>query len=609
MWLAGRALARRAARDRVLAAYLTPGLALALWILAVHIAALVTRSFAKGLAVGTLAPSALGVAVAIATRRGHSRPMPARSPSAWMWILGLGASLGVVAQMASGGAFHDDLSITGHMSTVAQMQNGTYPPRFLPFVEHELRYHYAFDTLAAMATALFRVQIDHAIDGVTVVLWFYSFCLLWLLGDRLLGRNRGFITASLTLFGGGVAPLLFWYFNAAVPLSMASFVTMDESIINAPLLSYFFQHPWALGVPFLACVLLLATDRAPSLPARRRHAARYAALGLLLLALSVSQVVCFLGLLAALPAAAALDGGLARWRRIVWTAATSLVVLLVATRLHGFFAPSYHPGAGLGLVFERAATTRWQLVTFGILLPLGLAGLVVFRRVAALAGLLAAGSILIINVLRYAHSADIFKFATLGSIALSILASGAIARLFAMKRRAVGAALGSLCLAIGLSSGFAFAWAVLADPPVAYLQRLYHRRPEKLGQDDAAALSWLRGRVKARELVYREGSASSMYGYTYWGGIAGPWSSDQALQHGFTSADMARWKRLLRTLPDDVNLYTRNNVAWLVLNEGAGPSRLKELAATWEAEGRAKTQGSFGRLRVVKLYGAPRATR
>ena len=138
VWLAGRALARKAAPDRVLAAYLTPGLALALWILGVHIASLVTRSFVKGLAVGTLAPSALGVAVAIATRRSHSKRMPARSPSAWMWVLGLGASLGIVAQMAFAGAFHDDLSITGHMSNMAQMQNGTYPPRFFPFVEHEL---------------------------------------------------------------------------------------------------------------------------------------------------------------------------------------------------------------------------------------------------------------------------------------------------------------------------------------------------------------------------------------------------------------------------------------------------------------------------------------
>ncbi|MGZ3413920.1 MAG: hypothetical protein ACXWNX_09440, partial [Isosphaeraceae bacterium] len=81
-------------------------------------------------------------------------------------------------------------------------------PRHMTFPELEYRYHYGFDLAAAAVTAVLRVSPGVAIDIITLLSWSYTWCLLWVLGDELLGRGRGWLTAVITLFGGGLPYLL-----------------------------------------------------------------------------------------------------------------------------------------------------------------------------------------------------------------------------------------------------------------------------------------------------------------------------------------------------------------------------------------------------------------
>src|SRR5436305_519597 len=61
------------------------------------------------------------------------------------------------------------------------------------------------DRATAAVSTMLHLRVDWAIDVVAISAWLLTFCLAWALGDRLLGRNRGAITAPLTLLGGGLA--------------------------------------------------------------------------------------------------------------------------------------------------------------------------------------------------------------------------------------------------------------------------------------------------------------------------------------------------------------------------------------------------------------------
>ncbi|MGA9925355.1 MAG: hypothetical protein WBQ29_18315, partial [Isosphaeraceae bacterium] len=211
-------------------------------------------------------------------------------------VLSALAATAIIAPMTLSWAFHDEQLYTGHTGIIAQLQNDHYPPRHMTFPELEYRYHYGFDLAAAAVTAVLRVSPGVAIDIITLLSWSYTWCLLWVLGDELLGRGRGWLTAVITLFGGGLPYLL------ALPdgYYVARFVMICEvggMDLNPPMISYFFQHPWALGLPLAVCATLIILDR------RRAGFVRYISLALLLAALSFSQAVVFAALAGAIPVA------------------------------------------------------------------------------------------------------------------------------------------------------------------------------------------------------------------------------------------------------------------------------------------------------------------
>jgi hypothetical protein len=469
-WL-GRALARAVTRDRTLRLVLPAPLALTLWLSAVHAASSALGSLGVGLPVATIGLAVAGAALALrerSMRRGADDD--GRRPSRAL-LASMVATAALLAPAAFGFWFHDEIGFTGHLSIPAALQSGVYPPRHLAMPDVPLRYHYGFDLLTACVTALTRVQLGAAIDLATLGLWCVAWSLFWALGARLVGRRSALITPALALLAGGV-PLACDRPGPSVWYGVLVACGVGEQAVNAPVASYFFQHPFALGLTLAATAALLVCERRP--PSR---AARLFALGLVLALLSLAEIALFAATLPAVVAAEALAfGPRLRARRDLARAAVIVVVgalSLVAARLAGgFFAgadamPPLRVDLHAGYAGALAATLVWNAKTFGVLLPLGAAGLVLARRGRVLFGLLAAGSLVVVNGVRFVGTGDIVKFATIASVALGVLGSAALARLFARPtpgRVAVGAAL--LAAATGASVAFlaAFALDVSAIP-------------------------------------------------------------------------------------------------------------------------------------------------
>src|SRR4051794_4645955 len=91
----------------------------------------------------------------------------------------------------------------------AEMVNGRYPRWHVEVPQAELNYHYGFDLLVGTMAALTRGRVDRVIDGITILFWGWSFCLAWVMGERVT-NSRGVVVATTLLFGGGI-PILCAY--------------------------------------------------------------------------------------------------------------------------------------------------------------------------------------------------------------------------------------------------------------------------------------------------------------------------------------------------------------------------------------------------------------
>jgi hypothetical protein len=602
VWLAGRQAARALGLDRASAAVAAPGLSVSLWLLAMHVVAYSTRSFVPGLVAGTLAVGAVGYVTWFRAR--GAAPPPGPRPTWWMWA---GAALAtvLVAPMAIGWSFHDEANIGGHMAFIAEMQNGVYPPRSLTFPQFELRYHYGFDLLAAAVSGLTRLRVDNAIDAVTLPCFGWLFAVAWRLGNVTGGsRAAGPFTAALVSFAGGLPFVCAPGEPIRVPLLVGQ-CSVEGLLVNPPFLSYFFQHPWTVGAP-LALTALLVASEAP------RGAGRLAALGLVLLALTLTQLVLFVTVAAALLVAEvvpsvrgslkeALDIRVAPLRALGLLVVVGLT-LAVARRLGGFFAPMPDGASSgivvhLGVVETLAGAMRWHIASFGALLPLGVAGLLVRGRARVALGALVAASLLVLNTVRYSHSWDIVKFGTVTALSLAALAGLALSRLWSARPRWLTRPAAVALLAVVLLPGI--------DYPVLFAMDAkgldsFPKTAWVMTPADSQVVAFLRTRVAPTDVVYR--TAPPAYGYSPWAGLPVPWVEVQTRAFGFAPARMDRRELLLRELPAEPQRYLGEGIRWLVLDPR--DTRLRQLSADWVRVGRARvalTVEGDGGLEVVEI--------
>src|SRR5262249_39373582 len=135
-------------------------------------------------------------------------------------------------------------------------------------------------------------------------------------------------------------------------------------------------------------------------------------------------------------------------RRAVPMLGAAVVALVAAKGMGGFFTTA--PGLrrlGFALHPGFADTARdtlgWNARTFGVLPNLDVAGLFARCRGRLLFGLLTAGSLVVVNSVRFSGSDDIIKFAALAQLAMGVLGSAAIASVYrpAPARAALAASL------------------------------------------------------------------------------------------------------------------------------------------------------------------------
>lgn len=596
--LLGSALARAISRDRAVRPVLGAGLAVVMAALGVHVASLAAGSLRVGLPVALVGLGAAGLVAEIARRRGGAGAGEGEPPSGWMIFAGLLATA-AVAPLALGYHFHDELFLTGHMSIAAQLQNGVYPPRHLAFPDTPLRYHYGFDLVTASVSALLHLPLDRAIDAATLGLFLLAWCLFWALGERLIGRSRAWIVPLLSLFGGGL-PLVCT--NHPGPMGrVLDICSTGAHYVNPPLASYFFQHPWTLGIPVGATTLLVLTShRAP------RESVRLAALGLCATQLAHSQITLFAGFVPSLLVAEALGRGGFDARRGLRALAVLAVAVAAAVALGGFFvrAPGVPPleftlRAGFG--DTPAETLLWNLETFGALLPLGAAGLAVLRRDRVVLALLAAGSLVVVNALRFAGSNDIMKFATLGALALAIPSAAALGRLLPDRWTRAGAARGAgaaVLLGLGVLSSGAFAALMGARvPQIPWQLRLVPVTP---GPADVQIIAWMRRTVRPGDLVYRAEPAG--WAYAQWGGMPVPWIQWTVKAFGFAEERIEAREDLLHRHPHEVDPWRDEGIRFLVLDDtSAMDGMLRERAQAWIKAGEAREVGEVDGLLIVEI--------
>lgn len=605
VWWLGRALASSAVSERDHRGPVGAGLALAIAVLGVHIASLVTGSLRSGLPLGLLPLAAAGIGLKIARRKRLAGASEA--PASRAMILTAIAAACVIAPVALRYYIHDELFLAGHMSIAAQLQNGVYPPRHATFPDVPLRYHYGFDLVSAALTALLHLRVDQAIDVATIGLFALSWCQYFSLGERLTGPRGAWVVPLVCLFGGGLP----FACDERSPLvdRIVAICSVGKHYVNPPLSSYYFQHPWSLGVPLGVTTLLIFTSRTPP-----RSSRRLLALLLCLAALSISQITLFAGLAPSLIVAETVAGHRVQLRRGAEMLLTVALSLGAAVLLGGFFTRtptigglSFSLQAGFGA--NIAETLLWNMQTFGLLLPLGAVGLWALGRERVVFALLILGSLVIINSLRFDASEDIMKFATLASGALGVLASAAIVRLFpdesprggGVWRTIKGYSLyaGPLSLmALCCFSGGVFVVAMgLRAPQVPSFFRIVPAEPTP---DDVAAITMLRGRIAASDVVYRSEPAAAAY--AQWGGIPVPQTQWTLWAFGFGEGRIGPREHLLRRQPNDVNAYIRQHIRYLVLdNASSADERLLGHTDEWISEGRAEQIWAQGNLVIVRL--------
>ncbi len=597
--LASIAVMRRVTSDRGLAAVAAPGVAVSMWLLAVHVASTALQSYTQGVWAGTLLAGGAAAAVAGRWWRRERIRIGDLDPrlSRWCWITAVLATA-LLAPAACRWAFHDEHLVTGHLAMITKIQNGAYPPRHGTFPTSPLRYHYAFDLFAALLTTLCRLRADRAIDVTSLAAWFYTWCLLWSWGERNIGRNAGLWTSSLTLFGGGVA----MFMPASEPSSrvdrLLSWIPAGGAMANPPLASYFLQHPWAIGLPIALCILLLWSDR--TMP---RSWPRIAVLAVLFLLLSLAHIVLFALVLGAVVAAEVVLHARRAPRRVIAVFGLALGVLVLARALGGFFSDQPTATGSLirfaphGITGNLSGNGSWNLASLGLLLGLGILGLAALPIEPRLVlGGMAGVGLLVTNLCRYAYTWDIVKFATVSSFALGIASSAAAWRFLVARPTPLGRTVGLAAVLLAILPGVAFLGVFATD--MSGVPHQFVKSPARLTANDARAIDWLRRHVSSRDIVFRNLSASAAY--AQWGGLAQPYVDPGTQGFGFPDSMIAHRNRILADLPEDAAAYRAEGIRWFVLDDN--DAQLRRAAEVWQRQGQARIAATFGGLCIVEIH-------
>lgn len=588
--LLGWSVSRLTIRDDSLPRYLAPAVAVSIWVLVLHVSGRLTGSFHSALWAGTIPLAVLGHFLHARTLRTQKTKRD-KVPTKGLWLSAL-IAVAIVSPIAVGWAFHDEVLFTGHMSMSAAIQNGPYPPRSLSLPTYELRYHYAFPLLVATITSIFRMPLTLGIDILTILAGGYFAMLLWLLGERLLGTGRGWLTVLITFLGGG-APFVCSGNSDELVVSMLGYCAIEGVSMNPPLLSYLFQHPWSIGLPVTVATMIVTLDDGPSVR-------RLPLIGALLIMLSFSQIALFAAMSATLVVSESLSRGLDLRRGCAMLGVVA-ASLLITAQLGGFFADAPADAMSLkftlGIVSGVIPSYAWNIATFGLLLPLGIIGIVRADKLRVMLACLALGGLLVINTISYTRSWDIAKFAAVAVLGLSVGASVLFRDLLYGQRQWMKRALTVAALAGIVGGGMSFATVFLVNmegiPPDTF-----HKRPSAYTYAEAQAMSWLRKQAKPAEIVFR--NSGNVMSFSQYAGLPQVWYDPMLEPFGGAPTGFTeRRDTLVSTMPDDPEAFASEGVVWFVIEPNG--SRVAKVTEDWVNRKLASERARFGSLRVIRL--------
>ena len=594
VWRLGDTLAARVLRKNPLERA-TVGIVLGLgcWLIAVQLTGRLCGSFQAGLWLGGGAAAVAGFVLRRLRPSVVSPPWTAGDR--WIVVSAIVASAPILAA-GIGGDFHDELHVFGHQSTIRQLQNDWMPVRNLALPQEPFRYHYGFALACSALTAWFRIPVALSIDVVTAVGWGLSWILLCFVGRRLTdGASSGVIVAFVTLFGGGAAWLsLLRPMDMHWPDILAGYVTVGLGrIVNPPVVSYIFQHPYSLGLPTALATLLIALKEDD----RDSESAGSWTIGILLTALSVLQTALFVTLTFAVACERVL------FRRRPTFLVVCIAVGVGALALGGMYS-RVSQSSGLGVYFRiwfleqsPIRVAAWNAFTYGALLPLGLLGIVLLRQGRWLIGFQALCGVLVPNLFEYRYTWDIVKFATGAQVFLGIASGYLIFRW----RRSMSAWLRAAALVAVVpltSASFLYLGVVFYSQWYAGIPESFSVRPIPLDVDDSRCAAWLRTHVASDKLIYCRPDRAAAY--VQHAGIAATIDHlRNADQFGLDVAYLDSRVRMLEQKPSDLDEYLRYEVEYFVIDDQ--DTKMKANIATWLADGAVKELGVFGEVRV---YGA-----
>lgn len=594
--------------ERSLRKVLGPAIGLSLWIEAVHLFGRATGSFSRGLVMGTLSMVAIAMGWRLVRRMGPRLSTRSLGDGAGWPAVFLALAVAVpIALMAFLWSFHDEDLYVGHLSITSRILNDQYPPRHLTFPAFELRYHYGFDLLAACISAIFRVPPDIAIDWVSVCMWIYGALLLYTIGEVWLGPRRGVFTMLLTLFAGG---LPFCLNGKPFEVREILGVCLVNKAASIPgIVSNFFQHPWALGLPLAFATILVATARE-----HQRRWIRYGVLTLLLSAISIAEVAMFLALT---PAVLAAEIG-HLWHdekrnapAFLGVVAAGVVTLGIAVVMGGFFAPN--PAADRpslfylkwGVLDGFGPSLHWFVQSFGLVGLLGLFGIVFLpRRARMLSALLLGGSLFVISVVHHPYSGDdlTWKFGVVALVVMGLGAARTVTLIWPgktrmhMGKRLTRMSLAGILMIVSMCGGLAYAALFSVFPGRA--SRLFVHSCRDMSRADFDTATFLRREMRPGELVFRREPIPA-HRYAQWAGLSVPWTDWATPAFGFSPDLLHARSSLLNELPPAPEAYLAQGISWFVLDPA--DTKLHKHADVWIAEGKARDVTRFGQLRVVKL--------
>ncbi|PYQ12198.1 MAG: hypothetical protein DMF80_18825 [Acidobacteria bacterium] len=543
---------------------------MASFLVAVAISGRASGSFLIGLWTGTLVVAVAGLVWSVQRRPSGPRDSAEPAPKAprpgslrWMLLSGLVALL-PVAYLTLAGDFFDDFNAIGHRSLIAQFQNDVFPPRHQVFPEYPFRYHYGFNLLAAALTALFRLSVPWAIDLLVIVCFLWSWCLAWVLGERLTRSGSGGWTALASLGGGGA---FFWLIAHAHWASQGAVgIVIGGNRINFPVVMYFFQKPFTLGFPLALAVMLAASFPAPGLGWLRRSSL----LAVLLASLYLVQEELFVTVGLSLAAQELLRE---RHLRALVPVAASLPLAVLMGGVLFTPMPERH-GELLRVRFWPAqgdpwGVLAWYALTSGLLLPLGIAGLFATRRLRTLLLLLMLGSFGAPLFFENPYSWDIVKLATIGELAAG-LAAGSVLAALAEKPTWPRASLLAVLVILLVASpvGYLGYWIrEMVRPTPEIGQPLAMQRDLPRVDDWEKVLRWLRGQRSLEGTIYAMNPRLSQMILLAGLNGAGPprWID---LEFGVPQDRIDRRSVLLKELPRDPRAWRREGVSWFVVGPG-----------------------------------------